>query len=65
MILCADRELGRSQRRMAAVDAANAKYGAHAIRPAAELLSDAWRPKSAMLSPRYTSSWDELPVATG
>jgi DNA polymerase V len=54
-------KLGRSQRRMAAVDAANAKYGAHAIRPAAELLSDAWRPKSAMLSPRYTSSWNELP----
>jgi DNA polymerase V len=54
-------KLGRSQRRMAAVDAANAKYGPHAIRPAAELLSDAWRPKSAMLSPRYTSSWNELP----
>jgi DNA polymerase V len=58
-------KLGQSQRRMAAVDAANAKYGPHAIRPAAELLSDAWRPKSAMLSPRYTSNWNELPVATG
>jgi DNA polymerase V len=51
----------RSQARMQATDALNAKHGPHTIRSAAELLSNAWRPRSNMLSPRYTSSWDELP----
>jgi DNA polymerase V len=49
--------------RMAATDAVTTRYGPHALRPAAELLSNAWRPRSNMLSPRYTSNWDELPVA--
>ena len=52
----------RSQARMQATDALNAKHGPHTIRSAAELLSNAWRPRSNMLSPRYTSSWDELPA---
>ncbi len=51
--------------RMAATDAVTTRYGPHALRPAAELLSNAWRPRSNMLSPRYTSSWDELPAVTG
>ena len=51
----------RSQARMQATDTLNAKHGPHTIRSAAELLSNAWRPRSNMLSPRYTSSWDELP----
>ncbi len=51
----------RSQARMRALDAVNAKHGPHALRPAAELLSDAWKPRSAMHSPRYTSAWPDLP----
>lgn len=51
--------------RMAATDAVTTRYGPHALRPAAELLSNAWRPRSNMLSPRYTSNWDELPVVIG
>ena len=50
-----------SQARMRAVDALNNKFGPRAVRPAAELLSNAWRPRSSMLSPRYTSDWSELP----
>lgn len=53
----------RSQARMRAVDTIHAKYGPTGIRPAAEALSTAWQPRSNMRSPRYTSSWDELPEA--
>lgn len=52
----------RSQSRMQAVDAITAKYGARSLRPAAELLSDAWHPRHNLLSPRYTSNWGELPM---
>ncbi len=52
----------RNQRRMQATDAINTAYGPHTIGPAAELLSNAWQPKSAMRSPRYTSHWPDLPV---
>ncbi len=51
----------RSQTLMQAYDAVNSKYGSHTLRPAAELLSQAWKPRSNMLSPRYTSSWSDLP----
>ena len=34
-----------------------------AYRYAAEDLSDAWQPKHGSRSPRYTTDWDELPVA--
>lgn len=49
--------------RMAAFDAINAKHGPGSVRPAAEILSEQWRPKRNMLSPRYTSVWEELPEA--
>lgn len=52
----------RSQARMHAVDDINIKYGPCAVRPAAELLSESWQGRSNMLSPRYTSSWEELPI---
>lgn len=51
----------RSQALMQAYDAVNSKHGAHTLRPAAELLSQAWKPRSNMLSPRYTSCWSDLP----
>ena len=53
----------RSQDRMRAIDAINSKYGHRLIGPAAEKLSSHWRPRSNMLSPRYTSDWNQLPEA--
>ena len=51
----------RSRLRMQALDAITAKHGHSALRYAAEALSSRWRPRSNLLSPRYASSWEELP----
>ena len=51
------------QKRMQALDHINARYGKGKLRYAAEDLSKRWQPKHQMRSPRYTSNWDELPVA--
>ncbi len=56
-------EIAREQRRTDTIDAINTKLGYTRLRYAAETLSDTWRPRSKLLSPRYTSSWDELPEA--
>lgn len=53
----------RSVARMQALDDINTKWGRGKIYYAAEKLSDAWRPKHHLRSPRYVSNWDELPVA--
>jgi DNA polymerase V len=52
---------GRSKTRMEVVDAVNARYGKGQLRYAAENLSQSWRPRYRMGSPRYTSDWAELP----
>ncbi|CAN5357383.1 Y-family DNA polymerase [soil metagenome] len=52
-----------SQQRMQAFDAINSRYGKDTVRYAAEDLSASWRPRRRLASPRYTSSWDELPQA--
>lgn len=52
-----------SKARLKAVDALNTRYGKSTLRYAAEDLSDAWEPKHAMRSPRYTTNWQELPIA--
>ena len=49
--------------RLEAFDAINARYGRTTIRYAAEDLSNAWEPKHILRSPRYTTNWQELPVA--
>lgn len=51
-----------SQQRMRAIDGINSRYGKGTVRYAAEDLSASWRPRRRLASPRYTSSWDELPV---
>ncbi len=53
----------RSTGRMKAMDAINQRFGGHTVYFAAENLSHSWEPKHQIRSPRYTSSWDELPVA--
>ncbi len=56
-------EHNRDNARMEAFDSIRAKYGSHAIRPAAETLTSSWEPRRNLLSPRHTSDWAELPVA--
>ena len=53
----------RSQARLEAVDALNGRYGAGTVGFAAENLSQAWRPRRNLASPRYTTDWHELPTA--
>lgn len=53
----------RSKARMKALDKINQKWGKHKIYYASENLSRAWQPKRGIASPRYVSSWEELPEA--
>jgi DNA polymerase V len=57
------RSYSAEQARLKAVDAINARYGKTTVHYAAEDLSDAWQPKHVYRSPRYTTNWDELPIA--
>ncbi len=47
--------------RSRAVDALNKRFGKRTVRYAAEDLASAWEPRRKLKSPRYTTSWDELP----
>ena len=49
---------------MEAVDQIETEHGRHALRHAREGLDDNWRMRQQQRSPRYTTRWDELPVAT-
>jgi DNA polymerase V len=53
----------KERSRMQAIDAVNLRFGKDHVRYAAEELSNRWEPKRALRSPRYTSNWDELPLA--
>lgn len=53
----------RSQARMQAIDHINRRLGKGKIYYASQDLSKAWQPKHQIRSPRYVSSWDELPIA--
>lgn len=53
----------KSAARMQAIDRINQKHGKGKIYYAAENLGKSWEPKHQIRSPRYVSSWDELPVA--
>ena len=46
-----------------AMDAINREYGRSTVWPLAEGMTRNWRMRRAMKTPRYTTSWDELPVA--
>lgn len=59
-------DLARSNvtgQRLKAFDAINKRYGRSTIRFAAEDLSKRWVPKHQLRSPRYTTNWQELPIA--
>lgn len=50
-----------SSRKMRTLDAINLKHGKGTLKFAAEALSQSWQPRKKLVSPRYTSSWQELP----
>ena len=49
---------------METVDALNKRFERRAVTFGAEGLQQPWRTNRAYLSPRYTTRWDELPVAS-
>jgi DNA polymerase V len=52
----------RREQLMQAMDAVNAKWGRGAMQVAAAGLGRPWRMRQSRLSPRYTTSWEEIPV---
>lgn len=56
-------EFEKGAARMQAVDRINAKWGRGKMYYAAQDLADSWQPKHQIRSPRYVSSWHELPEA--
>ncbi|OLN26906.1 Error-prone, lesion bypass DNA polymerase V (UmuC) [Desulfovibrio sp. DV] len=56
-------EAARNERLMAALDAVNAKWGQDTLAPAACGITRPWAMRQEKRSPRYTTDWDELPVA--
>ena len=57
------RSLRTAGSRMRAIDTLNGRYGKGTVRYAAEDLSRVWEPRHESRSPRYTTQWQELPVA--
>lgn len=54
---------GRAVRLMGTVDRVNRAMGRQTIRFAAEGIARPWQMRREFLSPRYTTRWDEIPVA--
>lgn len=54
----------RSQARMNAIDSINQRYGRETLHFAAQDLGRNWQPVRKLRSPRYTSSWEELPIVS-
>jgi len=53
----------RSAQLMAVIDAVNRQFGRHTLRSAAMGTQHRWAMRADRRSGRYTTSWDELPVA--
>ena len=56
-------DTGRTRRLMSAVDGVNRAMGRQTIRFAAEGIIRPWQMRREFLSARYTTRWDEIPVA--
>ncbi|MFQ5787466.1 MAG: Y-family DNA polymerase [Thermodesulfobacteriota bacterium] len=52
----------RNDRLMKAVDSINAEWGSDTIKYAASGVGRSWRMRRSRVSPRYTTSWNEIPV---
>lgn len=59
-----DRVREKSARTMQVMDRINKVWGRGTIRSAAISIEQPWKMRADMRSPRYTTRWDELPVAT-
>lgn len=53
----------RSERLMGVLDGINKRYGRGTVKLLSEGVDKSWRMRRERLSPAYTTSWDELPVA--
>src|SRR4051794_35541091 len=57
-----ERPRAQSAALMAAIDGLNARYGRHAIFPAAMGIERPWKLRAEHHSPRYTTRLDDLPT---
>jgi len=65
-IAAPDEQKGRDKKLMTALDVLNKRFGRGAVRFGAEGEADApWHMKHTRRSPRYTSSWNDLPTVGG
>jgi DNA polymerase V len=65
-IAAPDERKEKDTKLMSALDAVNKRFGRGAVRFGAEGKDDApWHMKHTRRSPRYTSAWEDLPVAGG
>ena len=55
----------RRERLMAVMDGINGRWGRGTVRYLAEGLAQPWQMRRGRMTPRYTTCWDELPVAVG
>ncbi len=55
----------RRERLMAVMDGINTRWGRGTVRYLAEGLTQPWQMRRGRMTPRYTTCWDELPVAVG
>ena len=55
----------RAKARMLAVDKLNGRYGRDTVRFAATGIGRPWKLRSAFISPRYTTCWEELLTVPG
>ena len=55
----------RRERLMAVMDGINTRWGRGTVRYLAEGLTQPWQMRRGRMTPRYTTSWEELPVAVG
>ena len=55
----------RRERVMAVMDGINTRWGRGTVRYLAEGLAQPWQMRRGRMTPRYTTCWEELPVAVG
>ena len=55
----------RRERLMAVMDGINGRWGRGTVRYLAEGLTQPWQMRRGRMTPRYTTCWEELPVAVG
>ncbi len=55
-----EKQKGREKKAMEVIDRLNQRFGDASIRFAAEGIQQRWKMPRGNVSPRYTTSWDEL-----